>query len=98
MGLIIWQLATLSRVPPSATRPFVPSFPVNGKRAAGVCYGIDIMVYPFSERLKQTILSCLYEDPRLRPEILDLKMRIRDGVTSCMLQGMPMDPFTTFLP
>lgn len=60
--------------------PFLPPFTLDGGPAAGYTFGPNLRAYSnnseFSESLTDLIYQCLYEDPRNRPTLEDLKTRI----------------------
>jgi hypothetical protein len=92
------MLATLSRYPPDPRQPFLPSWPMNGQPAKGICYGTDIHEYPYSDNLLDLIQECLYEHPKHRPTFPEFKERIRKGFEIALLADSDPEPWADFLP
>ncbi|EKD18528.1 uncharacterized protein L3040_007449 [Drepanopeziza brunnea f. sp. 'multigermtubi'] len=91
IGVIMFQLLTLSNNPPDHKQPFLPQSSagnsdgiLNGAPAVGNTYGNDMRAYSYSKSLVDTIFECLYETPGLRPSIAGLKQRIGDGFALSM--------------
>ncbi len=69
------------------TQPYLPNRTINGEGPQGRTYGAGIEKSPYSNKLIELILSCLYEKPKNRPLIQDLKTQVFKGVeTSNRLQ------------
>ena len=59
---------------------FQPNFPISGNPASGRTYCQQIQASQYSDELIHLIFECLYEEPRHRPTLKNLKERISQGI------------------
>jgi len=62
----------------------------------GTICGLGLMQTPYSGVLKRTILECLYEDPDLRSELLDLKNKVQMGLRAANVAQPGGEPWERF--
>lgn len=94
----MFQLIMLSDNPPSHRNPFLPSFTLNGSPPRGPTYGNDILAYSFSKTLTDVLFELLYETPSFRPDLPQLKVRIRNGYQAAFVIDRTPEPYDDFLP
>jgi hypothetical protein len=111
IGLMMYSLLTLvfdkEELMKDVTRqPFTPIFPIDGTPPKGVTYGFHLSAYgdDYSKKLRDLILECLYEIPANRPNVLQLKERVKEGIESSVqrgdreMSGDQPEPWTNFFP
>ncbi|RDL42436.1 uncharacterized protein BP5553_02415 [Venustampulla echinocandica] len=82
IGLIMWDLATLKDRTseyegPVQLKPFFPSWQISKRPAKGLTHGKYLQTVPrYSQTFKDLVYECLYEKPKHRPDVLELKGRI----------------------
>jgi hypothetical protein len=59
---------------------FKPQEEIKNWQLKGTTVGLELTRAPYSAALKKNILECLYEDPELRPGLLDLKDKVQKGL------------------
>ncbi len=60
--------------------PFIPSLLIDGAAPKGFTFGTKLSVQNYSTNLKDLVQACLYEKPAHRPNLIDLKTRIRHAL------------------
>ncbi|PVH77354.1 hypothetical protein DL98DRAFT_272531 [Cadophora sp. DSE1049] len=92
LGAIMYEVACLDQGSVEPYYPFDPSaltapYPINGAPALGITYGTKIRATRYSNLLRDTIQSCLYEEPVNRPTIRALKAIVTDAIATCIRNG-----------
>lgn len=88
MAGIMYQLVTLQRQDTvDHTKPFFPHVLISGAPAKGMTFAWDLSrsinpVGRYSEMLIHTLWEMLYEKPRDRPGLVELKERVEDGLVA----------------
>lgn len=60
---------------------------INGAPALGITYGTKLRATQYSTLLRDTIQSCLYEEPMNRPTSRRLKQIITNAIATCIVNG-----------
>ncbi len=80
-------------------KPFTPNFDINGAPPKGRLFGVNLNAAPgYSATLKHLIQECLYENPKHRPSIKQLKGRVHAGILATLAAGGGGEPWSDFLP
>ncbi|KAK0124068.1 hypothetical protein ONS95_009054 [Cadophora gregata] len=95
VGQIMYELACFDQGLPEAYYPFNPSgltaphtpFSIGNTAAKGILYGTHLRATPYSNRLKDTIHQCLYEEPHHLLDLMKLKTKIKIGIAMCSVLG-----------
>jgi hypothetical protein len=81
VGEMMFQFCQLDIIGvPDFQEYFTPKEEIKNWLFKGTTAGLELMRAPYSVALKKTVLECLYEDPELRPGLLDLKAKVRNGL------------------
>lgn len=77
-------------VTPEARMPFVPDRPLNNKLRKGLTYGSKLRIENESGFvLRNAVQECLYEMPRHRPTLVELKTRVTNVMLGIVERDMP---------
>ncbi|KAH7319024.1 kinase-like domain-containing protein [Rhexocercosporidium sp. MPI-PUGE-AT-0058] len=83
IGCCMYELLTLiiktddEICTPEPHIPFLPSTPLHGNAPRGLAFGTRLQgAREYSTELRDTVQECLYEGPRKRPRLVELKGRV----------------------
>ncbi|KAH7389114.1 hypothetical protein BKA64DRAFT_645575 [Cadophora sp. MPI-SDFR-AT-0126] len=94
VGVIMYQLVTLSEDLPNLLELFLPNW--NVALSQSPTYGLDIRAYNYGQSLTDLIFECLSEKPGCRPDLFGLKNRVIDGYSAAHAADTSFEPYSDF--
>ncbi|CZR55069.1 uncharacterized protein PAC_04955 [Phialocephala subalpina] len=105
VGICMYHLITLQDDPPDhpdGPQPFLPPFQLNEGAPKGYTFAPNLRAYSdqnlYSVELVDLIYECMYQTPSDRPNLHDLKRRIRLRIRAALDGGGKPEDWETFLP
>jgi hypothetical protein len=91
------NLVSLISVPRPPLQAFLPTFLLNGNPALCHTFCEELHRAPYSWELTDLILECLYEEPRQRPTLAELKSTIAAALAFFQEPGAQREAWPMFL-
>lgn len=82
---------------PETQKSFTPQEEIKDWKLKGETAGLELSRTIYSKALKNTIFECLYENPQLRPGLLELKDRVHEGLKAAKAEQPGAEPWDDFL-